>query len=265
MHTPSPPPASTGLWQVEGVPAFTDNYLWVIHDGTQAVLVDPGDGAPLQDYLTRRRLALRAILCTHHHADHIGGVAALQAAFGPVPVYGPDDERLTGRTETVADGMTLALPPGDFQVLGVPGHTRSHLAYCWRDHLFCGDALFALGCGRLFEGTPAQLLAAMDRFAGLPGEWWVHCAHEYTLSNLAFALAVDPDNPALQQRAVQERARRAVGRATVPSLLSAERATNPFLRARDPAVRAAAERWAGQPLADATAVVGALRAWKDGF
>ncbi len=257
--------SNSGLWQVEAVPAFQDNYLWVLHDGAQAVVVDPGDATAIATFLRARKLALRSILCTHHHADHIGGVADLQAQFGPVEVIGPEDARIPGRTQTALDGDVLTLAPGEFRVLAVPGHTLSHVAYCWRDRLFCGDTLFALGCGRMFEGTPEQLHGSLMRLANLPGEWWVHCAHEYTLSNLAFALAVDADNPALQQRGQQERARRQVGRATVPSLLSAERATNPFLRCTAPAVIAAAEDWAGSVLPSPVAVFAALRTWKNTF
>ena len=264
---PSPSSAANpgGLWQVEAVPAFEDNYLWVLHDGQQALVVDPGDAAVITRFLETRHLTLRGMLLTHHHADHLGGVTALQDRFGAVDVFGPADERIPQRTRTVSDGETLTLAAGAFQVLAVPGHTRSHVAYTWRDRLFCGDTLFALGCGRLFEGTPAELHHSLMRLANLPGEWWVHCAHEYTLANLAFALAVDGDNGALQKRGVQERARRQVGRATVPSLLSAERATNPFLRCDQTAVRAAAEARAGQPLASPVEVLGTLRAWKNTF
>lgn len=252
-------------WQVSGVPAFQDNYLWVVHNGSCAVVIDPGDAAPLIDFLRQRGLALTAILCTHHHADHVGGVAGLLQAFGTCPVVGPADESIPGRTLAAQDGETLMLAPGRFEVVTVPGHTAGHLAYLWQDRVFCGDTLFALGCGRLFEGTPQQMLHSLQRLAGLPGERWMHCAHEYTLSNLAFALHVDSANPALLARAARERARRADGLATVPALLSEERATNPFLRASAPALRASAERWTGSSLPDELAVFTALRRWKNEF
>ena len=268
--SPSPsqrPPADAaqGGWQVLAVPAFQDNYLWVLHDGRQAILVDPGDAAALAACLKARDLTLAAILCTHHHADHVGGVLGLCAEFGPVPVYGPAGEAIPGRTRSVGEGEVLELAAGTFRVLEVPGHTAGHLAYLWQDRVFCGDTLFALGCGRVFEGTPAQMYASLSRLAALPGDPWIHCAHEYTLSNLAFALAADPGNAELQARGVRERARRARGEATVPSHLAEERATNPFLRAGQAALRVSAESWAGHPLGDTVDVFAALRAWKNGF
>jgi len=259
------PPHGSGQWTVTGVPAFQDNYLWVIHDRQRAVLVDPGDAGPVADFLRRHALRLEAILCTHHHGDHVGGVLRLQEAFGPVPVFGPAGESIPGRTQALRDGAELALAMGSVQVLEVPGHTAGHLAYLWGRHLFCGDTLFALGCGRLFEGSPAQMLTSLSRLAALPDDTLVHCAHEYTLSNLAFALRVDGDNPALRSRGVRERARREAGEATVPSLLAEERATNPFLRSGEPALRASAEAWAGRPLAQPLEVFAALRAWKNEF
>lgn len=256
-------PAGELPWHVEGLPAFQDNYLWVLHNTVQAIVVDPGDAAVVDAFLQARRLRLAAILCTHHHADHVGGVATLLARYPEAQVLGPDDDRIPHLGRAVTHGDVVTLPAGPFTVIGVEGHTRTHIAWCWRDRLFCGDALFALGCGRLFEGTAADLQRSLARLSALPGDWWVHCAHEYTLANLAFALQVDGTNPALQARAQRERARRQVGRPTVPSRLSDERATNPFLRPDDPAVRAAAAAWAGHPLADAVAVTGALREWKN--
>lgn len=268
MNAPAPLPFTLSAadgWQVTGVPAFQDNYLWLIHDHQHAVAVDPGDAAPLLAFLRPRGLELQAILCTHHHADHVGGVAGLLAEFGGLPVFGPDLEAIPGRTQVAREGDTLALAPGPFAVMEVPGHTAGHLAYLWQDRIFCGDTLFALGCGRLFEGTPGQMHRSLSRLAALSGERWVHCAHEYTLSNLAFALQVDGANPALLARAVRERGRRAEGQPTVPALLSEERATNPFMRAAEPALRRSAERWSGAPLPDPVAVFAALRSWKNDF
>jgi hydroxyacylglutathione hydrolase len=257
--------SSTQPWTVLTVPAFQDNYLWVIQNGKEAIVVDPGDANAIQTCLEAHGLKLSAILCTHHHADHVGGVKALLEANGPIEVYGPPNETIPGRTQAVQDGDRLNLAAGAFSVIAVPGHTAGHVAYVWEDRLFCGDTLFALGCGRLFEGTPSQMLDSLHRLADLPGEFYVHCAHEYTLSNLAFARAVDPDNPDLIQRGAREEARRARGEATIPALLSEERATNPFLRADQPALKASAEHWKQTPLPNELAVFTALREWKNNF
>lgn len=268
METPAPQPftlAAADGWQVSGIPAFEDNYLWLIHDQRQAWVVDPGDEDPVLDFLHAHQLALAGVLCTHHHGDHVGGVVALAQRCGAPPVYGPALERIPGRTDPVHEGQVLALACGPVTVMEVPGHTAGHVAYLWQDRIFCGDTLFALGCGRLFEGSPAQMHDSLTRLAALPGERRVHCAHEYTLSNLAFALAVDPDNPALLARAGRERATRAQGRPTVPALLSEERATNPFLRADQATLRASAERHCGGPLSDPLAVFTCLRQWKNEF
>jgi hydroxyacylglutathione hydrolase len=258
-------PTYSHPWTVLTVPAFQDNYLWLIHNGKEAIAVDPGDAGCIQTCLKQHDLKLSAILCTHHHADHVGGVLALKEACGEIEVYGPPNESIPGRTQAVFDGNKLTLAAGEFLVLSVPGHTAGHVAYVWRNRVFCGDTLFALGCGRLFEGTPNQMLHSLHRLAELPGEFYVHCAHEYTLSNLAFALAVDPENENLKLRAKRERERRAKGEATVPSLLSEERATNPFLRAHDPALKASAERWKEASLHGELEVFTALREWKNQF
>jgi hydroxyacylglutathione hydrolase len=201
----------------------------------------------------------------------VGGVQALvqahheTGASTSIPVYGPPNENIPGRTVAVEEGDRLTLAAGEFSVIAVPGHTAGHVAYVWQDRLFCGDTLFALGCGRLFEGTPAQMLDSLHQLAALPGEWYVHCAHEYTLSNLAFALAVDANNPDLIARAERERARRAQGLPTVPSRMSEERATNPFLRAQHPAIQASVASWAQKRLNSELEVWTALREWKNQF
>lgn len=246
------------------LPAFDDNYIWLLRDATgRALVVDPGDAAPVLAALDDGPPP-HAILLTHHHGDHVGGVRALLARWPGTPVHAPRDERIDANRR-VEDGDALAVGPWQFRVLAVPGHTRSHVAYVGEGLLFCGDTLFSLGCGRLFEGTPAQMHASLSRLAALPGDTRVCCAHEYTLANAAFALAVDPDNAALQARTRDIQALRAAHRPTLPVRLADERACNPFLRCQEPAVRAAAQRHAGRPLADAAAVFGALRAWKDGF
>ena len=266
----SAPGAPTGL-SVLTVPAFKDNYLWLIHDGVHAAAVDPGDSAPVLAALTEHGLTLTAILLTHHHADHIGGVPGLLARF-PVPVYGPRNDGIDAVTHPLSEGERVAVPGLGLElaVLDVPGHTLGHIAYVrvtpGRHWLFCGDTLFAGGCGRLFEGTPAQMAASLDKLAALPGDTEVYCAHEYTLSNLRFAQAVDAGNEALAVRMRDEGAKRAAGLPTVPSSIELERSTNPFLRYREPEL-AAAMVAAGR-LQDGAAPVqafAALREWKNVF
>lgn len=253
------------------VPAFSDNYVWVLREGTKAAVVDPGDALPVLDYVEREGLAICAILATHHHRDHVGGVAELAERFG-APVWGPARESIPVRTRALAeddlvDVRCIGVDP--FRVLDIPGHTAGHIAYAGRVDgtpvVFCGDTLFAAGCGKLFEGTPAQMWSSLSKLAALPRETLVYCGHEYTLANLRFAAAVEPANPAIAQRTELERGKREQGLPTVPSTLGEELATNPFLRAGRPAVRAAAEAQVGHPLTDDVAVFAALRAWKNAF
>ncbi len=254
------------MFEVVPVPAFEDNYIWLLVRGSHAVAVDPGDAQPVFAHLAQHALTLTAILCTHHHGDHVGGNRALIARF-PVPVYGPAAEPIPALTHPVQDGDTIALPELDarFEVIGVPGHTAGHVAYYGAGCLFCGDTLFACGCGRLFEGTPAQMHASLARLAALPDDTAVYCAHEYTLANIRFAQAVEPANRALLERAQHARALRATHRPTLPSTLALERATNPFLRCGVPDVVAAASRRAGVPLTDPVAVFATIREWKNCF
>lgn len=252
--------------EVVPVPAFADNYIWVIRDHQHAVVVDPGDAGPVLDYLASERLALTAILATHHHGDHVGGVAALLERF-PVPVYGPRAENIPTVSEPLAEGDRVTIPaPGlRFTVLEVPGHTAGHIAYVGHGWLFCGDTLFACGCGRLFEGTAPQMARSLAKLASLPGETRVFCAHEYTLANIRFALAVDAANAALRERGQREAERRAANQPTLPSTIALELATNPFLRCSDPAVQAAAAARAGRRLRDPVEVFATLREWKNRF
>ena len=255
---------------IHGVPAFQDNYLWVMSRGADAAVVDPGDAAPIEAFLAKHGLTLRAILATHHHGDHVGGLATL-AEHWKCPVFGPAGENIGGLTYKLHEGDRVAVPGLDvvLDVLDVPGHTAGHIAYVHRDpedpFVFCGDTLFAGGCGRLFEGTAAQMVASLSKLAALPARTRVYCAHEYTLSNLRFARAVEPENGALVERQAREAAKRERGEPTVPSTIGVELETNPFLRWKAPAVVAAAERRAGHPLRDPVAVFAEIREWKNNF
>ncbi len=222
------------------LPALSDNYIWIAARGGDALVVDPGQAAPVEHALARHRLRLRAILLTHHHGDHTDGAAEL-AARHAATIHAPHDERIAAADVRVGDGdrVELATPACAFDVIAVPGHTRSHVAFHGEGLLFCGDTLFSIGCGRLFEGTPAQMLASLDRLATLPGDTRVCCGHEYTLANCAFAHSVDPHNAALSARTERARAQRERGEPTLPSTLDEERACNPFLRVDAPALREA--------------------------
>jgi hydroxyacylglutathione hydrolase len=250
------------------IPAFDDNYLWLLHDGRDAWVVDPGDAAPVEAYLKDHGLALRGILLTHHHADHTGGVAELRQAQ-EVPVYGPAFESLPEPVIRLGEGDGVDVLGCRFEVIEVPGHTAGHIAYFSQDFegtplLFCGDTLFSGGCGRLFEGTPAQMLASLDRLQSLPGDTRVCCAHEYTLSNLRFAQAVEPANEALAAYVAHCQQRRDQGLPTLPSTVSLERRINPFLRSREGTVVTAVQAQDPQAHTE-TEVFAALREWKNRF
>jgi hydroxyacylglutathione hydrolase len=250
------------------IPAFADNYLWVLERAGRAAVVDPGDAGPVLDALERRGLALDAILVTHHHPDHTGGIARLKARHD-VPVYGPAAEAGSIGTLThplrEGDRVRLDTLGVALTVWEVPGHTLGHIAYVADGFVLCGDTLFSAGCGRLFEGTPAQLHHSLARLAALPDETRVYCTHEYTLANLAFAAAVEPDRGVLRDEVARVRALRAAGAPSLPSTIGRERRINPFLRVTDAAVAAAARRESGLALATPLEVFAALRRWKDGF
>ena len=257
--------------EITALPAFSDNYIWVLRQQDRVVVVDPGEAAPVLDYLQRTGGRLCTILITHRHSDHIGGVDEL-LQHASVPVYGPAAERdkITMLTHTLRDGDTVTLPELDleFSVLDVGGHTLGHIAYFDAKNaaLFCGDTLFAGGCGRIFEGTPQQMHASLAKLAALPANTRIYCAHEYTQSNMKFALAVEPANTALQQRSNEVTQLRAAGKPTVPSRLDEELATNPFLRWSEPEVVAAARHFSGNAaLQDPVEVFAAIRAWKNVF
>ncbi len=251
------------------VAAFSDNYIWVVREGGSAVVVDAGDAAPVLAYLEREGLELTAILCTHHHLDHVGGNVALLQRF-QVPVFGPAGEAIPGRTRALVEGDRFTVPGigVTLATLDIPGHTAGHIALTGDIDgpvVFCGDTLFAAGCGKVFEGTPAQMWASLSKLAALPAATRIYCGHEYTLANLRFAAAVEPHNAAVTERILREGAKRERGIPTLPSTIADEHATNPFLRAAKADVSAAAAARAGRALADAAESFAVLREWKNAF
>jgi hydroxyacylglutathione hydrolase len=250
------------------LPALKDNYIWLAvgTDPGSCVVVDPGVGAPVEAALAARGLALEAVLVTHHHGDHTGGATALAAHHG-VPVYGPAREAADCVTHPLSEGEHLDLPRlgVQFTVLEIPGHTLGHLAFVGGGALFCGDTLFSAGCGRLFEGTPAQMHASLARLAALPEDTRVCCGHEYTADNLRFAATVLPDDPAVAAHAATVAARRARGEPSLPSTIGLERAINPFLRLEVPAGAGGRPDWPAGALPGTVATFAGLRRWKDGF
>ncbi|PZN32505.1 MAG: hydroxyacylglutathione hydrolase [Proteobacteria bacterium] len=267
------------MLEITPVRAFSDNYIWLIHsprDPRQVLAVDPGDAAPVQRTLAERGLTLAGILITHHHADHVGGVAELLRRPGPtsqasplgdIALFGPAREKVPGEPVRLREGDRVRLDELGlaFEVLDVPGHTAGHIAYVGHGAVFCGDTLFSGGCGRLFEGTPEQMTASLGKLAALPEETRVYCAHEYTVSNLKFSLAVEPDNEDAAAYLRECEAKRARDQATVPSTIGRERKVNPFLRCREQSVKQAAERRAGRGLQSEAEVLAVIRQWKDGF
>ncbi len=254
------------MFDITPIPALRDNYIWALHDGRHAAVVDPGEAAPVFAWLRARQLSLVAILCTHHHGDHTGGIAELREVYN-VPVYAPRTESIAGTTRPLSEGDRVTLPElgAVLEVLDIRGHTRGHIAYATKGLVFCGDTLFGCGCGRLFEGTMAELHQALQRLAALPDDTRVYCAHEYTEANIRFALACEPGNARLLARAAEVQALRAAGKPTLPSTIGLEKATNPFLRCAEPAIIEAAARASGMQAADELAVFTALRTWKNHF
>lgn len=249
------------------LPAFNDNYIWLLTGASGAVVaVDPGDAAPVRRVLGTRGWRLAAVLVTHHHADHMAGAGTLAAEFH-CPVYGPAAEAIEAVDHPVREGVEVSIPalPARFQVLDIPGHTAGHIAYYGHGIIFCGDTLFSAGCGRLFEGTARQMSASLAKLAALPDDSMVCCGHEYTVANLKFAAAVEPDNLDVAEYLQECTTMRARGQPTLPGRLGRERRINPFLRCQEAGVAAAAARKAGHPPTDAVDVFAIIRAWKDGF
>jgi len=257
------------MLDVSPITAFQDNYIWLIRgpgDPRRVAVVDPGDARPVLDVLGREQLDLRAILATHHHADHVGGVPELVAATGAT-VFGPGREPMPVDALRLAGGDRARLPELglEFEVLDVPGHTAGHIAFYGHGALFCGDTLFSAGCGRLFEGTPEQMLASLEALARLPDQTRVFCGHEYTLANLRFAGTVETGNSDIADYVHKAAALRASGQPTLPSTVGLEKRVNPFLRSRHENVKLAAERRAGRALPTPVAVFAEVRSWKDSF
>ena len=252
------------MLEVVPVKAFKDNYVWTLRNATHAAVVDPGEARPVLDYLASENLALAAILATHHHPDHVGGIGELVEKFR-VPVFGPKHEPIPTLTQPVSEGDTVRIPElgVSFSVLDIPGHTRAHIAYYGAGSLFCGDTLFACGCGRLFEGTAQQMYTSLDKLRALPDETKVYCGHEYTLANIGFAKGVEPGNNALATREERDRRLREQGLPTVPSTMREEKATNPFLRCTEPAVVESVNKYLGARVSDPVRVFAAIREWKN--
>jgi hydroxyacylglutathione hydrolase len=258
--------SDTDDFEVVPLRAFRDNYIWTLRNDRHAAVVDPGDAQPVLSYLQQERLELCAMLLTHHHADHVGGVAEL-LAHRDVPVYGPRGEPIATLSQAVGEGdeVQIAQLGLRFRVLAIPGHTRAHIAYYGANSLFCGDTLFACGCGRLFEGTAEQMFASLAKLAALPDETLVYSGHEYTLANIDFARAVEPDNADLLARAASDAEKRSGDRPTLPSTIGREKKTNPFLRCLQPAVIDSANKYMGARVSDPVRVFAAIRQWKNGF
>ncbi|MCS5711708.1 hydroxyacylglutathione hydrolase [Candidatus Berkiella aquae] len=251
------------------IPAFKDNYIWAIHslEGNKIIVVDPGDASPVLDYLQANKLSLHAILITHHHFDHSGGIKALQAQFPNIAVYGSKNEFTEGVTSTIEEGSQLYFPEFNLtlNVLDIPGHTKGHIAYYNEEILFCGDTLFSCGCGKIFEGTPSQMLQSLEKLKQLSAETMMYCGHEYTKANIAFAQTVDPTNAALAQRLAEVLKCEAQGRPTLPTKLKNEFACNPFLRVNTQEIILAVQKHWNFEAIDPVTLFSHLREWKNQF
>ncbi len=256
------------MLNIEPIKAFSDNYIWAVRNDrvSKCLVVDPGDASPVEKYLQDNQLELSGILITHHHFDHTGGLQSLKSNHR-CPVYGPDNEKIAGIDRRLKQGDKLHLDVFDllYDIIEVPGHTLDHICFVASDHVFCGDTLFAGGCGRLFEGTPKQMWHSLQKLKQLNHDTRVYCAHEYTQANLNFALAVEPENTELQTRKLQVDKLRQKDQITLPSTMGLETATNPFLRANEPSIKQAAETFSRQSLSTPEEIFAVVRQWKDNF
>lgn len=250
---------------ITAIPALKDNYIWAIIENNHALIVDPGEALPVMNFLDQNKLILTAILITHKHWDHSNGIDEI-VTHHPVPVYGPitDDIYITHPLQNNAE-INFPELEATFKILHIPGHTLEHIAYYGKGALFCGDTLFTGGCGRVFEGTPQQMCDSLDKIMQLPDDTLIYCGHEYTQANLRFAETVEPDNLILQQRIVEVADKRKLNMMTVPSTLSLEKATNPFLRCEEKTVINSAEKYANAELKNRVDVFANLRKWKNAF
>ena len=249
------------------ISAFEDNYIWCLHDQDSCVVVDPGDATPVLAYCQQHQLSLVGILITHHHWDHTGGIDALLDVFSDIPVFGPNNPKITQITHALSQGDEIVLPVlgNQFSVIEVPGHNLDHIAYYGELGLFCGDTLFSAGCGRLFEGTPEQMYQSLAKLTALPDETAVYCTHEYTLANISFALAVEPNNQDLQKFQGWAKGQRENSKPTLPSSIQRELTVNPFLRCHSVELVNNVSQNKAQSLSSEQAVFAALRKWKDNF
>jgi len=253
--------------KIKPIKAFEDNYIWCLTNGETCAVVDPGDAKPVIRYCKRNNLQLTDILITHHHSDHTGGLSDLLEAFGDINVFGPTNPNIQAINQRLTDGdnIELASLGISLNVIEVPGHTLDHIAYVGPCGLFCGDTLFSAGCGRLFEGTPRQMYQSLSRLMSLDDDTQVYCTHEYTLANIKFAQAAEPNNEALLNYKGWAESQRVDLKPTLPSTIGQQKAINPFLRTNNKEVQQRAEHFAGQALATPEAVFASLRAWKDNF
>lgn len=257
---------------INPIPAFRDNYLWLLDDGQRAVVVDPGDAVAVHNYLKKHNLDLEAILVTHHHSDHTAGIAQLKNQY-QCTVYGPKNDVVDNLDYRCCEGQTIAIAsmPAKFEVIEVPGHTLGHIAFFLPSNqlsdnlLFCGDTLFSGGCGRLFEGTAAQMLNSLQKIMSLPDNTQIYPAHEYTLSNLNFAIKIDPNNSDLKRYREQVTNKRDNNMPTLPTTLLLEKKINPFLRTQSPAIIDAIEKQVNQSDLSPEELFKAVRTWKDKF